>query len=200
MEKELCFIIEGTELYLEQVLVDYNEIPVFYICCSDKGLYLVLCTDIDKQKFYVGKVNLLTISDLFEKDITMREAFLRGKSYWEVDAADQVDDDLVRSICKEQIWTEYLPKEGAFFNVFSEELKEYKKNIQEKLFGGNDWKHVADNMTNIFEELLLTNEPLNGIYSNIPSNMAKALIELQMDKYTDKFKEILYQLKSQNDG
>ena len=43
-------------------------------------------------------------------------------------------------------------------------------------------------------------EPLNGIYSNIPSNMAKALIELQMDKYTDKFKEILYQLKSQNDG
>lgn len=43
-------------------------------------------------------------------------------------------------------------------------------------------------------------EPLNGIYSNIPNNMAKALIEMQMDKYTEKFKEILYQLKSQNDG
>lgn len=43
-------------------------------------------------------------------------------------------------------------------------------------------------------------KPLTGIYSNIPSNMAKALIEIQMDKYTYKFKEILYQLKSQNNG
>lgn len=31
MSKELCFCIDGSELYLEQVLVDYMDIPIFFI-------------------------------------------------------------------------------------------------------------------------------------------------------------------------
>ena len=32
MDRELCFYIEGNALYLEQVLVDYNSIPIFFVC------------------------------------------------------------------------------------------------------------------------------------------------------------------------
>lgn len=163
MEKELCFVIEGTKLYLEQVLVDYNEIPVFYVCASDMGWYLVLCTDIDKQIFYVVKVKLLTISDLLEKNITMRGALLSGSLYWEIFAADQVENDVVNSLKKQQICVEYLPKEGAFFSVFSEELRVYKEKVQRKLFEGNDWKEDMDNLKNGYEELLPTDASLTEI-------------------------------------
>ena len=30
MSKELCFIIEEKELYMEQVLVDYMDVPIFF--------------------------------------------------------------------------------------------------------------------------------------------------------------------------
>ena len=163
MEKELCFVIEGTKLYLEQVLVDYNEIPVFYVCSSDMGWYLVLCTDIDKQIFYVVKVKLLTISDLLEKNITMRGALLSGSLYWEIFAADQVEDDVVNSLKRQQICAEYLPKEGAFFSTFSEELRAYKERVQRKLFEGNDWKVDMDNLKNGYEELLPTDASLTEI-------------------------------------
>ena len=163
MEKELCFVIEGTKLYLEQVLVDYNEIPVFYVCSSDMGWYLVLCTDIDKQIFYVVKVKLLTISDLLEKNITMRGALLSGSLYWEIFSADQVEDDVVNSLKRQQICAEYLPKEGAFFSTFSEELRAYKERVQRKLFEGNDWKVDMDNLKNGYEELLPTDASLTEI-------------------------------------
>ena len=32
MGKELCFIIENENIYLEQVLVNYIDIPIFFLC------------------------------------------------------------------------------------------------------------------------------------------------------------------------
>ena len=29
---ELCFIIDGRALYMEHVLIDYNDDPVFFVC------------------------------------------------------------------------------------------------------------------------------------------------------------------------
>lgn len=39
-------------------------------------------------------------------------------------------------------------------------------------------------------------KPLEGIYKDIPPNMAKPLIEMQIDKYKDNFNQILKTLKS----
>ncbi len=38
MEKELCFNIEGKELYLEHTLVDYNDIPIFFYAETMKNI------------------------------------------------------------------------------------------------------------------------------------------------------------------
>ena len=48
MEATLCFNIEGIELYLEQVLVDYNDIPIFFLCTGEREQYLALCYDLDE--------------------------------------------------------------------------------------------------------------------------------------------------------
>lgn len=48
MDKELCFCIEGDELYLEQVLVDYNDIPIF-LCARIKSHILRYCVQIYKK-------------------------------------------------------------------------------------------------------------------------------------------------------
>ena len=40
MKKELCFIIDGQELYLEKVLVDYMEVPIFFLCKAGEKYYI----------------------------------------------------------------------------------------------------------------------------------------------------------------
>lgn len=45
-------------------------------------------------------------------------------------------------------------------------------------------------------DLARRNKPLSGIYSNIPSNMAEALLEMQVDRYRSNFKSILETLKN----
>lgn len=44
VNKELCFIIENVKLYLEQVLVDYDGFPVFFLCRGENQYYAVLST------------------------------------------------------------------------------------------------------------------------------------------------------------
>ena len=42
MNKELCFIIEDKKIYLEQILVDYMEIPLFSYAKKENSI-ISLC-------------------------------------------------------------------------------------------------------------------------------------------------------------
>lgn len=172
MDEELCFIIDDKRLYMEQILIDYNEIPVFYICSCKKDLFLVLCIDIAEQEFYISKINDIILLDLFEKNITMKEGILEGSCFWQVKAGQQIQDDEVKSIHKEDICVAYLPQTGSFFNVFSDELYEYKKKIQKKLYNNDsNWKQLENVKKDyIFyastvEDCMLIESDIKKIYS-----------------------------------
>ena len=55
MDRELCFYIEGNQLYLEQVLVEYNDIPIFFVCRDTAAHYVVLCSDLEEFRYMVVK-------------------------------------------------------------------------------------------------------------------------------------------------
>ena len=64
MSRELCFNIENQDLYLEQVLVDYMDIPIFFLCKNKKQYYIALCTDIDELRYIVTKLSLSEVYNL----------------------------------------------------------------------------------------------------------------------------------------
>ena len=39
MKKELCFVIDSVKVYLEQVLVDYIDVPIFFLCKGNEQYY-----------------------------------------------------------------------------------------------------------------------------------------------------------------
>ena len=53
VNSKLCFRIENIELYLEQVLVDYMDIPIFFLCKGVGEYYLVLCTNINELNYII---------------------------------------------------------------------------------------------------------------------------------------------------
>ncbi len=127
---ELCFIIEDTRLYLDQVLIDYNEDPVFYVCRDDETFYLVLCTDIGNMQYYISRVEVNTLSEMVNGEMPMRDAFLRGNAFWAVSASDNPANDTVRCIELDELKLTDLPKENARFDIYSPELQAYGRKLK----------------------------------------------------------------------
>lgn len=51
MNKELCFILDNKNIYLDHILVDYEYVPIFFLCKDDEcQYYLALCTDIENYQ------------------------------------------------------------------------------------------------------------------------------------------------------
>ena len=54
MNKELCFILENKNVYLDHILVDYEYVPIFLLCKDDEcQYYLALCTNIENGEYIV---------------------------------------------------------------------------------------------------------------------------------------------------
>ena len=90
MDKELCFNIEKINLYLEQVLVDYMDIPIFFLCSGGKQYYLALCTDIDELNYIVVRLPLIDVYNLLHGKISMRDAILKQNEYWDLNQGQPI--------------------------------------------------------------------------------------------------------------
>ena len=59
MNKELCFILENKNVYLDHILVDYEYVPIFLLCKDDEcQYYLALCTNIENGEYCNEGCNL----------------------------------------------------------------------------------------------------------------------------------------------
>lgn len=133
MEKILCFILGWSELYLEQVLVSFNDIPGFFVCKDEKGTYyLVLFADMEEFVYWIVEISPTKLSYLLHQGITMREAFTTQPYYWEVFAGEDIESDKARIRSMETIDRSLLPKEGAYYQVLDEEVRKFVEKIAEE--------------------------------------------------------------------
>ena len=130
MDRELCFCIEKNKLYLEQVLVDYNDTPIFFVCKDDNmAYYAVLCSDIEELSYIVVNCSKKDLSDLLHGSLSMREVFTKQKSYWEIKSGEEIELDEVKCKSIEEIDYTVLPEEGAYFEILTDEVSSYVKKI-----------------------------------------------------------------------
>lgn len=129
MSKELCFRIEHNDLFLKQVLVDYNNIPIFFLCQGKYKNYLSLCVDIENYNYVIVEVSLFDIYDLLHGNVSMRDAILNHKEYWMVTSGEDISNDIVERKTIKDIDQSCLPQEGAYFKVLTESIEQYLKSI-----------------------------------------------------------------------
>ena len=123
MDKELCFSIEDTDLYLEQVLVDYMDVPIFFLCKGGAQYYLVLCTDVDELSYIVVKLSSLDVYNLLHGNISMRDAILKQREYWDIVSGDEIYLDEVTKKHIEEIELDTLPEKDACFKALTKQVK-----------------------------------------------------------------------------
>lgn len=129
MSQELCFYIEGRNLYLEQVLVEYMNIPIFFLCEDEQQHYLVLCTDIDNFNYIIVKLSMSDLYKLLHGNIPMRDVFLKQKEYWDVISKETISKDTVVKHEIDHLDHSLLPKENAYLRVLTGDLKTFIQNL-----------------------------------------------------------------------
>ena len=134
MDSELCFRIENIELYLEQVLVDYMDIPIFFLCKGEGDYYLVLCTDIDELNYIVVKLSMSDVYKLLHSEESILNIILKQEEYWNVISGEEISLDKVEKLSIPELDVSLLPKEDTYFEIVSTKLENYVKKFDTQYF------------------------------------------------------------------
>ena len=134
MDNKLCFRIENIELYLEQVLVDYMGIPIFFLCKGEGEYYLVLCTDIDELNYIILKSSMNDVYELLHGKESIRNTMLKQKEYWNVISGEEIVLDEVERLSIAELDVSLLPKEDVYFEIVSTKLENYVKKFDMEYF------------------------------------------------------------------
>lgn len=134
MSKELCFNIETENLYLEQVLVDYMDIPIFSLCKGKIEYYIALCTDIDELSYVVAKLSLSDTYNLLHGKIPMRDVILKQKEYWEIISGDEIALNIVTKCAISNLESSLLPEENACFKILTKQIELFVQQFDNEYF------------------------------------------------------------------
>lgn len=134
MNKQLSFIIENQDLYLEQVLVDYMDIPIFFLCKAKEQYYIALCTNIDDLNYIVTKLSLLDVYNLLHGKTPMRDVMLKQNEYWDIASGDEIILDVVIKKCIKTLNHSLLPEAGSCFEILTKQMKTYVQEFDEEFF------------------------------------------------------------------
>ena len=135
--REVCFIIEGNAIYLEQVLVDFNGVPFFFLCRDRSGrYYIALCCDTEDWKYLVVRTSDTYIFHLLHQESTIRKTMLERPQYWLVTAGENPAEDLVELHEIADIDTGILPEEGVYWQALTKDAQEYVKRFDKVFLEG----------------------------------------------------------------
>ena len=134
MNSKLCFRIENIELYLEQILVDYMDIPIFFLCKGEGDYYLVLCADIDELNYIIVRLSMNNVYELLHSKESMRNTILKQNEYWNVISGRGISLDEIERLSISELDVGLLPKENVYFEIVSMKLENYVKKFDTEYF------------------------------------------------------------------
>lgn len=145
MNNLLYFVLHGKELYLDEVFVDFNGLPIYFSCVSNNQYYLCLCCDYDNQNYVIVESSAKEIAEMLNGKITMRDTFTCKVKHWIVLSGEDTSLDETTLINAPYSDVDVLPKEGAKYTVATEKIRQYLSRIEKELY--SDESFIAIDMT-----------------------------------------------------
>lgn len=162
MNKELCFILENKNVYLDHILVDYEYVPIFLLCKDDEcQYYLALCTNIENGEYIVVKISLLSVYNLLHGNIAMRDVILNQKMFWKVVSGDEIKNDIINQYPINHINDQDLPEKDVKFKILQKHIKEYVQKFDKEFL---HWNNIIKKSggEKYFKLLALTSDSTNA--------------------------------------
>lgn len=175
MEEQVFFSINGDELILDKVLVEYNEAPIFFVCKHDEKYFVASCTDLEEEEYIVTGVSLNSLSKMLHGKIAMRELILQADMFWDITVGEDVADDCVIPKSMDVIPLDALPYENAYLEIVTKDLEKYVEEIDAILYGEGIWESKpVQEYVECVENLL---KDFNERYENVFQGIYECMIE-----------------------
>lgn len=130
MKKELCFKINGLDLYKEIVLLEMDY-PLLFICNDESNRYIVLCIDGDDSlQYLVAKTNADILLKMLKAEIPIKKCFKSCDVAYLITPSECLEKDKVETINGSDISDEYLPEDGVLFNILDDDIDEYCRKLK----------------------------------------------------------------------
>lgn len=134
MPKVKFFEIEGKSLFLDQVLIDLNMLPLFFICKDEEGHhYICLCTNYEEFCYVIVPTNAHEIYKMLNGEVTIRDVFLNKDYFYSVQSYNDLEENKVEKLDIESINKDDLPIEGKYYKIISQSDKEYLEKIKQEI-------------------------------------------------------------------
>lgn len=163
MNEQIFFNIGGKDLLLDKVLVEFNEMPIFFVCKYEKNYFVSSCLDMENEEYLVAQVELKDLSEMLHGKITMRDLILKGNRFWNVIVGEDIASDMVKEQTLDSIQLDELPYEGAYLNLATKDLIDYSETIDGILLRNDFVLPMCVNVNIIMEQLEMK---LQAIYES----------------------------------
>lgn len=159
MNEILCFKINDISLFLDKVLVSFNEVPIFFICKDrENKYYLVMCEDIDSLKYMIVNQSIIVIYKMLNQEISMRAALLYCDNFWEVESGNTIDEDEVTFKNYKEINLNILPEEDAMYKPLNEDDNTYIDRIHALIYNSLFIEELRKRISVIEEPVIVRKE------------------------------------------
>lgn len=133
MSEDVFFNIRGKELLLDQVLVEFNEMPIFFVCKCEEQYFISSCADMDNERYLVARIDLKNLSKMLHGKLAMRDLILSEYDFWDITVGEDITKDIVIEKNVNTISVDELPFEGTYLKLATKELEKYAKRIDKIL-------------------------------------------------------------------
>ena len=133
MDNLKCFKIKEKFLFLEKVLLYFQETPLIFVCKDSQGVrYLVFCQDTDDFTYLVCEVELNNLIKYLKSELSFTSVFELQDFFYKVEARDKEDfsEDKITQIEGNKIKSEINYTEDVYFDSHTSDLKKYVKNLE----------------------------------------------------------------------
>lgn len=127
------FTINGTSLYIEKVLLFFQEIPFLFVCIDDKGnRYCCLCQDTDKGTHLVCKVSIDTLLKYLKSEISFTNMYESTDIFYKVEVGTKEDfsDDIITEITSNRIKDNIIYEGEVYFDAYLDYQKQYIRQLE----------------------------------------------------------------------
>lgn len=155
MNKIKCFKIKDSVLYLEVVLLEFDRIPMLFICRDHKDYYVALCTDLDELEYIVILAKPHYLVQMLRGKMPIRDIFMMQSAYYYVHSSNDIENDVVEYRKIGDMDQDLLPLQGAKYTIYTEEVESFTKHIEEELYDMGSFVAVTSENLDIIDSMPL---------------------------------------------
>ena len=122
-KKTVDFKIDEQYLYLDTILVESDNLPIFAIYHSTENYYVSVCADIDIERYLIIQPDISDLWKTLYGQMSIYDLFVKQNHYWQIVSGESIAQDKVERKSIKELNIKELPDQNFCFQALTSAQK-----------------------------------------------------------------------------